>query len=158
MCAYVTNASALPHDLHIFIFQCRTPAEEPRHDHLSKHLHSFRARRAFSPMFRALPLKQMQLLVYRVQKLWSQKGNQFNKNKCFVLTRWLNLCTAELLLTNTSNCEQLNNKATCTNWMSDGLTYAKKKKSARVDNSIRETACAHDRPTSLPDPWACLHA
>lgn len=65
MCAYVTNASELPHDLHVFIFQCGTP----QHDHLSKHLHSFRARRAFSPMFTALPLKQMQLLVYHVQKL-----------------------------------------------------------------------------------------
>lgn len=69
MCAYVTNASELPHDLHVFIFQCGTPAEEPQHDHFSKHLHSFRARRAFSPMFTALPLKQMQLLVYHVQKL-----------------------------------------------------------------------------------------
>lgn len=66
MCALVTNASALPHDLHVFIFQCRTPAEEPPHDHLAKHLHSFRA---FSPMFTALLLKQMHLLVYRVQKL-----------------------------------------------------------------------------------------
>lgn len=69
MCAYVTNASELPHDLHVFIFQYGTPAEEPQQDHLSKHLHSFRARRAFSPMFTALPLKQMQLLVYHVQKL-----------------------------------------------------------------------------------------